>query len=956
MSRSIFFYGVMLACFLMNMWASATEPLKVTKFKLENGFTVFLHEDHSKPEVFGAVITKAGGKNDPEDATGMAHYQEHMLFKGTQTLGTTNWEKEKLHIDAIFKLYDELGKTSDEAQRKTIQKKINEESLKAAKYAIPNEMSNLINQMGGTNLNAGTGPDNTIFYNAFPPNQMERWLDLYSHRFMNPVFRSFQAELETVYEEKNMYQDSFIDQLLENFNARFFKKHPYGQQTIIGTTNDLKNPSLTKMYEFFRTYYVANNMALVLSGDFNSEEIMPIVKAKFGRLKSGVIPEAKEYVEAPFKGREFHSKRLTPIKMGLLGFRTPKKGSEDFLTMEVCNLLLSNENQTGILDELTLENKLMEVQLLPMPYNDYGCTIMLAIPKIIGQKTETAEKLVIGQLKKLKEGQFDEELLGAVKNQLYKQYAMTLESNEDVALLIADAFGAEISVEELKQYPEKLKQITKKDIVAAANKYYGDNYLAFHSKMGFPSPEKMAKPDYKPLKVNTNAVSEYAKHFKQIKHQAAAHKFIDLKEKVKVAEANNVEYFVTKNPKNNIFSLVIQFGVGQYRMPILKHVAAAMDYAGTEDYDVAELKKQFSLLGCSYMVSSDDHNLTIEMDGLEENLEKALELLEGILHRATLGEEVIDILVDDEKSERKLQQSEVAEIAESLVTYMTLGDNSPYKKRLKMKQLKKLTPAKLLNALREATNYEAKVHYVGNMPNVTDKIKSTLKLAPAKAALSPEQPPLVQYNENVIYLLNKKKAIQSNIYFVANGQSFNKANQAEIDAFNMYFGGGFSGLALQEIREYRSLAYTAFANYITPSKEGFSTLFLGYIGTQADKTTEAITVFNELVRDMPQKPERMEMINDFLVQSAISSQPSYRELSEMMVEWRLKGFNADPNEELLPEYKKLKFDDIVKFWEKNIKDKPIAIGIVADKKSLDLKKLRKFGKIIEVKESNIFSK
>ena len=231
--------------------AGASEKPRIETYKLKNGLTVILKEDHRQPKVFGVVITRAGAKDDPADATGMAHYQEHMLFKGTQTLGTTNWEKEKPHIDRIFELYDELGQTKNDSTRKAIQKQINEASLAAGEYAILNETSFLINAMGGTRLNAGTGPDQTIYYNQFPPNQIEKWLDLYSERFYKPVFRTFQSELEVVYEEKNMYDDQFFTGLYEAFNKDFFKNHPYGQRTTIGTAEDLKNPSLSKMYKFF---------------------------------------------------------------------------------------------------------------------------------------------------------------------------------------------------------------------------------------------------------------------------------------------------------------------------------------------------------------------------------------------------------------------------------------------------------------------------------------------------------------------------------------------------------------------------------------------------------------------------------------------------------------------------------------------------------------------------------
>ncbi|MBI9036283.1 MAG: insulinase family protein, partial [Bacteroidales bacterium] len=151
MKRSIL---IIVLCTIITIgWA---QKFDVKEFTLKNGLTVYLQEDHTTPEVFGVVITKTGGKNDPATATGLAHYMEHMLFKGTQSIGTSDWDKEKPLIDSIFAYYDKLGATQDEIQRAEIQKKINEFSVEAGKLAIPNEISNMIKQMGGTNLNAGT--------------------------------------------------------------------------------------------------------------------------------------------------------------------------------------------------------------------------------------------------------------------------------------------------------------------------------------------------------------------------------------------------------------------------------------------------------------------------------------------------------------------------------------------------------------------------------------------------------------------------------------------------------------------------------------------------------------------------------------------------------------------------------------------------------------------------------
>lgn len=927
-------------------------------YKLDNGLTVILSEDHTQQKVFGVVVVNAGGKDDPADATGMAHYQEHMLFKGTTELGTTDWEAEKPHIDRIFELYDQLGQTTDEAKRKEIQAEINKESLEANKYAIPNELSNVIKDMGGTGMNAGTGTDQTIFYNAFPPNEINRWLELYSHRFISPVFRGFQAELEVVYEEKNMYEDMFFTKLLETFNYSFYKNHPYGQQTLIGTTEDLKNPSLSKMYEFFTTWYVANNMALVLVGDFDSEKIKPIIAEKFGRLKTGELPERKVYEEKPFNGREFVEGKYSPVKLGILGFRSVPAGHPDEIKLEIANKILSNQSKTGLLDQLVLDNELLEAMAINMTQNDHGASIFFIIPKLIGQKLETAEELTLAQIEKLKKGEFSDEVFEAIKLNTYKDFVWQFEQLEGKALTFAYLFSRGQEVDEYLNQPQVIEAITKQDIIDIANKYYGENYLAFYSKMGLPKKNKIEKPGYEPLVTNTNKKSAFTKRFEKMKTQKPQIKYVDFnKDFETITLANKNRLFVTKNNQNQIFTLTMKVGVGTHKEPMLEYASQLMNYSGTESKDLKELKKEFSKLGTSYSISSNEHYISISLDGLEKNFEKSLILLNELLTKAKLDPKKIDILVEGAKSARKMEKSEPASVADALFEYMKYGEKSEYIDRLTIKQIKKLDTDELVKTFQNSLAYETEFHYVGQKTSaeVEKMLDKHLKFSdkPTKTE-SPIEHKINEYTENTVLFVNKPKALQSKIYFMINGKPYDLDEKPTIEAFNQYFGGGFSGLVLQEIREYRSMAYGAGAFYRTPLKEGRKTIFYGYIATQADKTVGAIDIFHDLVRDMPQKTERTEMIKQYLQQSALTATPTFRQLSQSAATWQMQGYNDDPRKAKMKSYESLSFEDINAFHEQNIKSKPMVIAIVGSKKSIDMDALEKYGKIVEIKEKNLF--
>ncbi len=935
------------------------KAIDVEVYQLDNGLTVILNEDHNTPQVFGGIVVRAGGKDDPKDATGMAHYMEHMLFKGTEELGTTNWEAEKPHIEAIFRLYDELGKTSDNTERAIIQKQINEESVKANEYAIPNEMWNLVRSIGGANMNAGTGPDHTIFYNSFPPTQIEKWLDLYSHRFEKPVFRSFQAELEVVYEEKNMHSDMFQFALLDNFRKQFFKNHPYGQQTLIGTVEDLKNPSLSKMYDFFTTWYVPNNMALIIVGDFDKNKVKQLVEDKFGKWQRKELPERISYEEKPFNGREFAEMKLTPVKIAILGFRTIPAGHPDETAFKICEAILSNNSKTGLLDKLMLDNKLIAAQSTSIPYNDQGVSLIFIIPKVIGQKLGAAEKLVLGELVKLKSGDFDSTFVENIKMELFREYQLKLESNSFKTNMLATAFSRNQSIDDMLQYPEQLMSITKDDVIKVARQYYGDNYLSFYSKMGFPKKKKIEKPGYKPVIVNTNAISEYAKKFQGVPEIKLNPSFVNFNKDVEhIAVSDNMDVYCVKNPANNIFTLKLKFKIGNKSNPDLIYAADVMNYAYPEGMSLDSFKAEFADIGSTYNISCNESYTIVEITGFDNSFNEAIILVSKLLKNPVLDQPKVDILHEGEKTNRKFERSEPDEVAEALYAWVRYDKKSDYIDRLSLAETKKLQADRLINAFKTIADYGVEIHYAGNINSVTisELCKTTFNYIGNEKVEFPVVLDIKPCNENTIFFVNKKKATQSKVFFLVNGSAYNPEVQADMDAFNLYFGGDFSGLVLQEIREFRSLAYTAAAKFTTPALKSKEAYFAGYVGTQADKTLEAVEVFDTLIRYMPAKPERVTMIKQYLLQSSISNRPHFRSLSEQIVKWENQGYTVDPAQYKRDAYENMSFENIQAFYSKNLAAKPVAICIVGDKSKIDMKKLSTYGKLIFVKESSLYSK
>nr|WP_319397798.1 insulinase family protein [uncultured Carboxylicivirga sp.] len=945
---------------LLNLYAEkAPDALILKTYKLKNGLTVYLNHDATANSVMGMVVVKGGSKRDPADATGIAHYFEHIMFKGTTQLGTTDYPAEKVYLDSIAAQYELLGQTKDDKKRLEIQLKINDLSVKASEYAIPNEFDKLIKKIGGDHLNAFTSQNQIAYMNSFPANEMEKWLDIYSQRFQEPVFRLFQSELETIYEEKNMYADDMTTPLFEDFMKELFAGTPYGDQTTLGTAEHLKNPSLKKMEEYYHTYYVPNNMALILCGNFDEQTTPELIEQKFGVLESKPLPEQKKFELTPFKGRVQSKHRLLPIRVGLIGFHTVPVNHPDYNALEVCQSVLSNYS-TGLLDQLVDDNKLMAAEIESMSYDDLGSSMLLYVPKLVGQSLSNAEKLVMAQIDSVKAGHFNDSLLKAVKLEMIRRNQQRLEDSRYRAYYIGDVFVNGENWDDKVFYADKIDAITKEDVVAVANKYFGDNYLVFQSRMGFPKKDKVKKPPYKPVKPsNTEKHSEY---FDQIANMPSLpsepHFITEGEDFVKGKLNDEVEYYYVNNPINKVFSLRFSYNVGTIEEGKLSMMSYALGYCGAKDISYTDFKKKMQELGSDYYFYANDNKLTAYVTGLETNVTETMKLMNQLLSNPVLDEKQKDRMVKEMKVEKKFDRKDVSYQSDALKDYALYGLKSPELLDPSLKEVKKTEVDEIISMLNKVLKRSMDLHYVGTIgeDQFVKQAKenlSCLNHLEGKSEFLARK--INTNNENVIYFLNNKKAVQSHINITIVGEDNKLENTVPVRLFNSYFGGDMSSIVFQEIREYRSLAYGARGSFRLPFDRTQPGYFTGWMTTQADKTNEAVDTYIGLINDMPQYPNRMDDVKSNLIMSVNNNRPSFRYISNSASYWKYLNTNTDPQKDLVKGYESASFDDVEKLYEHEIKGRKMIINIVGDKRKINLDELRKIGKVIEVKTSDIFN-
>ena len=935
--------------------------LQVKEYTLGNELTIWLNEDHSQPKIFGAVVVKAGARDCPN--TGIAHYFEHMMFKGTDKIGTTDYKAEKILLDNIADKYDILAETEDPEQRAQLQMVINDLSVRAAEYVIPNEFDRLISRYGGTKLNAGTSYDYTLYFNTFSPQYIAQWAEINSERLMNPVFRLFQSELETVYEERNMYGDAMASMAIEKITERYFYPHPYAYP-IIGSAENLKNPRLSEMRRFFEKYYVASNMGLILSGDFHSEEVMPILSSTFGRLRTGNPPRREVVALPPFKGKEKVKVRIpmTFVKILAMGFRGVPANHPDQVALNVAVSLLNNSNGTGFLDKLTVEHKVMGAMAINQSMNEAGILGLLVFPKFLFQSYGAAEKLVWQQIKRVQQGDFSEETFRSLKLEQKREYASKLEDIHSRAEVMMRIFSQGKSWQDYLDEVKRIDALTRADVIAVAKKYFTENYLYVTKETGRYPKLALPKPNYAPIiPKNADASSDYVKQLERIPARETTPHFLDFEQDVYRKQLTPlVTLYVAPNSVNDIFSLTLCHGVGKLERKELAKLAAYLPFVATESMSFEAFRSKLQELGSTLLFDVTDTDFRIMLNGFDSHLTETLTLLGDFMRHAKPDEKKLRQLIDEEKVLEKSLFHSSEHVADMLLEKVMYGDASRYLTKLSLGELKKLKGKQLIQCFQEIRRVACDVHYCGTLPEeeVAEAIRLCLPIEEVQVPSNWFYNRSLRHHERpTIYLMEMKEVTQSVIYAYMYLEPLSGQRDYHLARlFNSYFGGDMSSLMFQEIREFRSYAYEVSARLKHPplNHVEYPASFVMRLATQADKTVDAMEVLESLVRDMPQRPDRVESVKRTIRNWVNNEYPSSRSLSLKIAKFLHEGYQSDPNKDYVEVIEPMRMEEIMDFYEHHVQGGQLVYAIVGNSKQMDLSRLARFGEIIKVKKKDIY--
>lgn len=926
---------------------------KVRTYLLDNGLTVFLAQNFDAPRIQTYIPVKTGSNNDPADNTGLSHYLEHMLFKGTSKIGTKNWGREKKLLDTIADLF-ELHKAEQNPEKKRkIYKKIDEVSQEASQYALANEYDKIISSLGATGTNAHTWLDETVYKNNIPKNELENWLRVEQERFSELVLRLFHTELESVYEEFNRAQDN--DSRLVNYALmeELFPTHPNGQQTTLGKVEHLKNPSMKALYKYFDDFYVPNNYALVLVGDLDFEETIALIDKYFGKFKYKKLPKREKIIEKPLTKITKRVVKSPTIPRVQIAWRTDSYGTQEALLADVVANILSNNGEAGLMDlNINQKQKMLWAQAFSMGMKNYGYFSAVAVPKE-NQTLDDGIKMMLEEIEKIKTGDFPEWMLPAMINDFKTQRIKAWETADGLATTLYDTFIKERTwsdeIEEMKLY----ESFTKENVMEFAKNFFKDNFVVVYKEKGVnENLIRVENPGITPIQINREEKSEFFKMILKKPTQEIQPEFIDYKKAIVCDKILDKKLSFVKNPYNNLAQLHYIFPFGSDHDNELSLAFFVLQYLGTKKYSAEELKKEFYKIGVTNDFKIKDDTVYISLSGLEENLPKGLDLLHHWLNKVKPDAKAYKNYISSLLEGRNAAKKDKNKIMNALVNYAKYGSYSRYTNAVSEERLKEIQCNDLTEKIKNFLEFPYQIFYYGKE---YENIKAELQkytINQTKPAPKPIKYPQPGTNGKVFFA--NYDMVQVEMSKVAKGKPVNPELFGTINVFNEYFGRGLSSIVFQEIRESKSLAYSAYVAYQANPVLHKPDFVTTYVGTQPDKLRIAIETMSELMSELPQIPIQFNNARKAMLKQIASTRITRTQIFFKFLDMQKLGLTYDLREDMYYKIEKLSLRQLTEFYDKQVKALKYNIAIIGKKENLDKKAIKEMGPLKEVTLEDIF--
>ena len=929
----------------------AGDEMGVTVHRLSNGMTVYISTDRQKPRFSAWIAVRTGSRNDPANSTGLAHYLEHMLFKGTDDYGTLDLAAEQVHLDAIERLYSEL-RGADDARRAQIFTEIDQHTQATAQYAIPNELDRMYAALGIEGVNAFTSDEVTAYIGDVPSNRLEAWAAIEGERFADPVFRLFYPELEAVYEEKNLSIDRPSSRIWDTMLRSLFPEHPYGTQPTIGVIEHLKNPAYGDMVQYFKDWYAPNNMAVMLAGDIDAATALPVLERTLGKLEPRPIASAAEAALPQLSGRVAHEIIAEGEQSVSMAWRSVEVTHADEPAMVVADWLMDNSS-SGLLNlELELTQKVQDAGSWASHLNDAG---YFGVQATLQQDQTHAEveQLLLGVVAKLKAGEFTQADVDAIKLHEDMGDKRTLEDNRGRVSRMMSSFIERRAWADVLEREQRLRAVTREDVIRVANQYLGSAYVVVNRKSGTQKLANIQKPSITPIDIDTTRESPFAAKIKAMPASTLEPEWLSEGQHYEHLELPAGPLIVAHNARNDLFSLQYRFDRGHRKAPMLCVALELLERSGAGETSAEDLQKQLFALGTGVSFSCGVEDSGVNISGIDKNLEQSVKLVEAWIRDPGFDDKTLAGLRKNMIGERVDELDDSDSLGDMLADYANYGERSAWLQEPSNAAIKKVKGKQLRKQLASFPDYTHRTMYFG--PRAPAEVAKVVGFGHKhkKAGAREQRTFRAGLKGTTIYFLDKDVA--KSAISVAIPQGVQAREQIPVSRyFSSYMGGGMSSLIFQEIREARGLAYYAYGYVARGGRPGDEWALRGGMGTQADKTNDALTTYLQLLRERPIDATRLGQTLESLEADYRSSRIDPRWIVWLVDGWDQQGEKQDPRPWEWEQIQQLNVE-AVQSYASAYAERPVIISIVGDRERVDLKALAELGTVVEVEPAQLVS-
>jgi zinc protease len=596
---------------------------------------------------------------------------------------------------------------------------------------------------------------------------------------------------------------------------------------------------------------------------------------------------------------------------------------------------------------------------VPADLAEHNLDVVAYVPRLITQSFRAAERLVVSQFRRIRDGDFTDRQFQALKDGLLVEETERWEDNRERALAMTHAFVAKGGWEGHLEYLARLRALTKADVVRVAGELFGDRKLVLRSRVGYPKKTRLAKPKHPPVKGRGGAHSPRFAELRAAPKPDPKIDFVDFAADVKTTKVDDhIVLRTNTNPFDDLYQLELRFGVGTDRIRELDLLEDYLARVGSSRTEGSRMRERFFQLSTTLTADAEIDRFVVRLAGPQRHMDAALALLAELMTEPAAERKPLRQVRREIWAFRRLDRKNPPAVGKALRDHVLYHGDSPYHRELGPRGARLVGPKKLLAAWDRVQDHQVEIGYVGRAAPeaVATAVRESLPLRTKPSAAVPHlvygrHPP----RETIVYFVPQRGAVQTQLWFAVEGVPVARADRPAADAFESYFGGGMAGLVFQEVREFRALAYSAHAWYERDEEPIQRSQLVAHVGCQADKTIDAIDVMVELVTKLPEHPDRIELVRGALVRGTETDSPSFRDLQDRMEEWQFEGDRGDPRREALPAYRKLEFADIMAFYRAHVAGRPLAIMVAGDPRKVKAKDLKRYGKVVRLREWQLYS-